>query len=151
MISLLSELPSLQSFYFSGPYRSLTLSQFPELETVKVEGRSSKLLSVKLSGLPSLSILELRSVSYEDSPDFSGTRMTVALVIGFSNLREVQLSLCRFKSYDSLIVKGCDSSECCNIDLYQLTNFYMFVETSFIGIMSGFDEIVFESKRVYSL
>ena len=109
------------------------------------------MLSVKLSGLPSLSILELRSVSYEDSPDFSGTRMTAALVVGFPNLREVQLSLCRFKSYDSLIVKGCDSSECCNIDLYQLTNFYMFVDTSFIGIMSGFDEIVFESKRVYSL
>ena len=85
------------------------------------------------------------------SLDFSGVKMTVALVIGFPNLREVRLSLCTFKSSDSLIVKGCDYSDCCNIDLYQLTYFYMFVNRSFIGIRSSFDEIVFESKRVYSL
>lgn len=134
--------------YGTGP---LVIKDCRSLVTVKAGGSSSNMLSVKLSGLPSLSILELRSVFYDDTPDFSGMRMTVALVIGFSNLREVQLSLCRFKSYDSLIVKGCNSSECCNIDLYQLTYFYMFVDRSFIGIMSGFDEIVFESKRVYSL
>ena len=80
------------------------------------------------------------------SLDFSGVKMTVALVIGFPNLREVRLSLCTFKSSDSLIVKGCDSSDCCNIDLYQLTSFNVLSH----GII-GFNEIVFESKRVYSL
>ena len=130
--------------YGTGP---LVIKDCRSLVTVKARGSSSsKMLSVKLSGLPSLSILELRSVSYEDSPDFSGVKMTVALVIGFPNLREVRLSSCTFKSSDSLIVKGCDYSDCCNIDLYQLTYFNVLYH----GII-GFNEIVFESKRVYSL
>ena len=42
----------------------LVIKDCRSLVTVKVEGSSSKMLSVKLSGLPSLSILELGSVSY---------------------------------------------------------------------------------------
>ena len=48
--------------YGTGP---LVIKDCRSLVTVKAEGSSSsKMLSVKLSGLPSLSILELGSVSY---------------------------------------------------------------------------------------
>ena len=127
MISLNLELPSLQSFYFRASHDvSITLSQYPKLEAVEVNGGRSLVISdcpclrrivsfgsskVTLSSLPSLSYLELHSVSYEDSADFSGVRMIIALVVGFPNLQEVRLHMCTFKSYDSLIFKGCDYCE----------------------------------------